>query len=105
VATRSEDARPKATLSRELGEFLIELSIALNRSGMYPSGHPSLDKACEHVLSRLSVLHREVLTLFFLEDMPQEQIAAVLGIPVGTVKSRLHHAKAALRALLEGGYR
>ena len=52
-------------------------------------------------LDRLSLAHREALTLFFLRELPIEQIAAVVGVPVGTVKSRLHHAKRALRAALE----
>jgi RNA polymerase sigma factor (sigma-70 family) len=51
-------------------------------------------------LLQLSVPHREVLTLFFLESMTVEQVAVVLGVPPGTVKSRLFHAKRALRAVL-----
>jgi len=52
-------------------------------------------------LSRLSLIHREILTLFFLQDLTLEEIAGVLEIPVGTVKSRLHHAKRMLKAVLE----
>ncbi len=52
-------------------------------------------------LSRLSLIQREVLTLFFLQDLSLEEIASVLEIPVGTVKSRLHHAKRALKSILE----
>ena len=54
-----------------------------------------------HGLSRLAPGHREVLTLFFLEDLTMAEIAEVLAVPLGTVKSRLHHAKRALRDVLE----
>jgi RNA polymerase sigma-70 factor (ECF subfamily) len=54
-----------------------------------------------HALSRISLDHREVLTLHFLEDLSLDQMAEVLGIPSGTVKSRLYYAKRALRAVLE----
>lgn len=40
----------RAALPRELSEFLIELSIALHRHSMYPSGHPSLEPAVESVV-------------------------------------------------------
>jgi RNA polymerase sigma-70 factor (ECF subfamily) len=49
----------------------------------------------------LSVDHRRVLTLRFLEDMTIEEIAAVLGCGPGTVKSRLHYARAALRRRIQ----
>ena len=52
-------------------------------------------------LAKISLHHREVLTLFFLQDLSIEEIAEVLQIPPGTVKSRLHHAKRALKAILE----
>jgi RNA polymerase sigma-70 factor (ECF subfamily) len=52
-------------------------------------------------LSRISLPHREVLTLHFLEDLSIDQIAQVLEVAPGTVKSRLHFAKKALRAVIE----
>jgi RNA polymerase sigma-70 factor (ECF subfamily) len=52
-------------------------------------------------LQNLSIDHRRVLTLRFLEDMSVEEIAEVVGGPVGTVKSRLHYAKKSLRARIE----
>lgn len=52
-------------------------------------------------LGRLAPARREVLVLFFLEDLSLREIAEVLGIPVGTVKSRLHKARSELRSLLE----
>jgi RNA polymerase sigma-70 factor (ECF subfamily) len=45
--------------------------------------------------------HREVLVLRFLEDMTYEDIARVVGCQLGTVRSRIHYAKRALRRALE----
>ncbi len=53
------------------------------------------------VLSRVSLAHREVLTLHFMDDLSLEQMAEILAVPLGTVKSRLCYAKRALRAILE----
>ncbi len=66
----------------------------------------SEDAAFLHqALLKLSPLHREVLTLFYLEDFSSLQIAGIIGLPEGTVKSRLHHARRNLaRALNEVGY-
>jgi RNA polymerase sigma factor (sigma-70 family) len=59
-------------------------------------------EAVHRGLAGLTLPHREVLTLFFLEGMSVEDAAAVLGVPPGTVKSRLHYAKVALRKALDG---
>jgi RNA polymerase sigma-70 factor (ECF subfamily) len=48
-------------------------------------------------LGRLSVRHREILLLRFIEEMKLGEIAAALGLPPGTVKSRLHSALKRLR--------
>jgi len=58
-------------------------------------------------LSRLALAEREVLTLYFLEDLTTSEIAGLLKIPVGTVKSRLFKDRHELRRVLEsegGGY-
>ena len=52
-------------------------------------------------LQALSLDHREVLALHFLEDLRLEEIAEVLHCPLGTVKSRLYYAKRALRHEVE----
>jgi RNA polymerase sigma factor (sigma-70 family) len=52
-------------------------------------------------LERLKAPHREILTLSFLDDLSHEQIAEVLGIQAGTIKSRLYYAKQSLRRAME----
>ena len=54
------------------------------------------------LLNELPVAHRSVLLLHFVEDFSIEDIAEITGVPAGTVKSRLHYAKAALRKSLKG---
>jgi len=56
-----------------------------------------------HALDQLPILQREALTLFFLRDLSLEEMSALLGVPVGTVKSRLHYAKTAMRRILTQG--
>ena len=52
-------------------------------------------------LNELSAAHWTVLVLHDLEEVPQKDIAEILEIPVGTVKSRLFHARAAVRKFLD----
>ncbi|NER79396.1 MAG: sigma-70 family RNA polymerase sigma factor [Leptolyngbya sp. SIO1D8] len=52
-------------------------------------------------LHKLTLDHRAVLVLHDLEDLPQPEVAQILEIPLGTVKSRLHHARAAMRQFLQ----
>lgn len=51
-------------------------------------------------ISRLSHEQREVVHLFYAEDLSLEDIASVLGVPPGTVKSRLHRARESLKTHL-----
>jgi len=55
-------------------------------------------------LEALSPAHREILTLYFLEELSHQEIAGILGLHAGTIKSRLHYAKQALRQELERDY-
>lgn len=52
-------------------------------------------------LATLSFDHRTILVLHDLEEVPQKEVAELLNIPVGTVKSRLFHARAAMRQFLQ----
>lgn len=49
----------------------------------------------------LPLVQKDVLLLRFVEGLSYEEIAGVVGVPAGTVRSRLHHAKRALKAILE----
>jgi RNA polymerase sigma-70 factor, ECF subfamily len=70
---------------------------------------PSLPPVgAEHVdlvraLRRLSLAQREVLVLHYVAELPVERIAAELGVPVGTVKSRLARGRTALGHHLRPG--
>jgi len=49
----------------------------------------------------LAPVHREVLVLAFVNGLSYREMATTLGVPEGTIKSRLNNAKRALRTLLE----
>ncbi len=53
------------------------------------------------LVEQLPIAQRSALLLHVLEDFPLEEIATITRVPLGTVKSRLHHAKRALRQRLE----
>ena len=60
--------------------------------------------AIAEAFDTLAGQHREVLALAFAGRLPHGEIAEILGVPIGTVKSRLHHARAALaRTLADRG--
>ncbi|WP_423604756.1 RNA polymerase sigma factor [Sphingomonas sp. MS122] len=62
--------------------------------------HENLDLV-ERSLARLPPVEREILTLFYLQELPIADIAEALAIAPGTVKSRLHRARHLLRDLFE----
>jgi RNA polymerase sigma-70 factor (ECF subfamily) len=55
----------------------------------------------QKALQRLSPEHRVVLVMKELEGQKYEDIAEALGVPIGTIRSRLHRARSELRELLE----
>lgn len=59
--------------------------------------------AIHQALSELGLKHREVLVLHFLDDLSIAEIARVVGCSEGTVKSRMHYAKRAMKETLTGG--
>lgn len=67
--------------------------------GRSPDAQAAIDARMDltTMLEKLSEEHREVLVLRELEGCSYEEIARILGIPPGTVESRLHRARARLR--------
>jgi RNA polymerase sigma factor (sigma-70 family) len=75
-----------------------------------PSGQEGLSSVVdrdqlERGFRRLSIDHRAVVVLHHYLDMPLEQVAETLGVPLGTVRSRLLHAMRGLRAALDADAR
>jgi RNA polymerase sigma-70 factor (ECF subfamily) len=59
----------------------------------------------ERGFRRFSIDHRAVVVMHHYLDMPLDRVAETLGVPVGTVRSRLHHAMRGLRAALDADER
>jgi sigma-70-like protein len=59
----------------------------------------------ERGFRRLSIDHRAVVVLHHYLDLPLDEVADALGVPVGTVRSRLHYAMRGLRSALEADAR
>jgi len=72
-----------------------------------PSSEPSVSSTTplsielDQYLSRLPEVQREVITLFYLEERSVEDVAQLLDLPEGTVKSHLHRARRALAEMME----
>lgn len=60
-------------------------------------------RALAQAMQALSPEHCEILTLRVIEDLPYEQIAQILGVRTGTVKSRLARARISLKNILKSG--
>ena len=82
-------APEKAALSRELADFLIELSIALHKHAMYPEGHPSLAPAAAGVTRRAEHLFEERATLALGVARQQLVIEGVATDPKNPLLSEL----------------
>lgn len=66
-------------------------------AGTYdPTQSLHVDLCVQDALETLLPIHREVMHLVFYENLSMREIADLLGIPEGTVKSRMHHARQAM---------
>jgi RNA polymerase sigma-70 factor (ECF subfamily) len=88
--------------SRDRRRRVVEIPLAFDHDAPVADGLASigLRDQLERAFDRLSTEHRTILVLAYFADLSLADTAAVLGIPVGTAKSRLHRATEALRAAL-----
>jgi RNA polymerase sigma-70 factor, ECF subfamily len=97
---RSAPARRQVTLD----ERAVDGTAWTEPVGTARLEHAEVSEAVRSALARLSAEHREVLVLKELEGLSYAGIAAATGVPPGTVASRLHHARSALKkAVMAGG--
>ncbi len=93
-ATVSLDAaRPDGGIDPDDPSEYVKPGVALERS--------EDERQLQEAMNRLSHEHREVLVLKDIEGMRYEDIAEILGVPIGTIRSRLHRARLELRDLLQ----
>lgn len=55
----------------------------------------------QSALNRLSAEHRTVLVMKDIDGLKYEEIAEIVGVPIGTIRSRIHRARLELKVLLE----
>ena len=95
---------------READATVLDLEAAgdLADEALNPEADLLRQTTQEEIIQALACLtpeHREVLELAFFQDFACKEIASIVGIPLGTVKSRLSYARRALKtALLQRGW-
>ena len=82
------------------GEQLPERADAATGSGAASRSRSTRRLGCAAAIDALPEKYRTVITLFHLQGRQYEEIASVLGLPMGTVKTHLFRAKEQLRRLL-----
>lgn len=69
-----------------------------------PAVRTELNESWRHIqqaMASLPLSHRGVVVLYYIDDLSIQEIAEILDVPVGTVKSRLHYSRQALRKSLD----
>ena len=69
-----------------------------------PSDDPAVDDTLPHAIMALSRPYREVILLYYYQELKVREIADILGVDVSTVTARLSRARKQLREALKGWY-
>jgi RNA polymerase sigma-70 factor, ECF subfamily len=88
--------------NRERRRMIVEIPLSASYDGSRPDGSVAMADRdeLERAFQRLTLDQRAVLTLVYFADLSLADASLALGIPLGTTKSRVHHALQALRAAL-----
>ncbi|MFW5825789.1 MAG: RNA polymerase sigma factor [Marinobacter sp.] len=98
---RQADRRASAIMSEEAGRDFLDSLVDTAADPEGQLGETQLRRAVATALDSLSPDQRTLLLLHEVDGWRQEDIAEVLGIAEGTVKSRLHRCRASLRKTME----
>ena len=69
--------------------------------GLITTGSALAGASMRYAFDRLTPAHRDILSQVYVHGRSIDEVAELLGVPVGTVKSRTHYALRALRTGLE----
>lgn len=92
------DQRRAFAQLREQNQILSQQELSPNNPDLNQMYYQDL---VQEGLKALNLEQRAVIVLHDLEDIPQKEVAKILDIPVGTVKSRLFHGRKTLRGFIE----
>ncbi|MEB3311880.1 MAG: sigma-70 family RNA polymerase sigma factor [Snowella sp.] len=98
IDERRKFAKSGWAIAEDLSEVATELSRPQDSPNLMQLHYQDL---IQQGLQSLSLEHRAVLVLHDLEDLPQKEVADILQLPTGTVKSRLFYARQAIRTFLQ----
>jgi RNA polymerase sigma-70 factor (ECF subfamily) len=95
------------TIARNTGLSAVRSESYRKTTSLDQSDEPTvasvgaIDVALKQCLSRLPDIQRDVITMFYFEDRNVAEVAKLMDLPEGTVKSHLHRARRALGAMME----
>jgi len=104
LGNKTADWLRKVQSRRRLGDTQDDEGESMNQvpaSNDSRVGETDEAESLESALGKLPADRRAMLSLFYLEELSVREIATALDIPVGTVKSRLFHARKQLRQVIE----
>lgn len=103
-ALRIVTRRVARDIKRRQRDRALGDAVAVEPAPLPPEAGPEAADAAKvrQALAQLPPDQRACVALFYLEDMRVAEVAIALDVPVGTVKTRLMHAREKLRAILEG---